>query len=65
MITKTEQTQVLKQLDLLVGITDVYFAKGVLFIINSYDVDAVSEFLDQMNYQFQYQYVESDVGQYA
>lgn len=47
MIGKAQEKQVLDSLEELVGITDVYFHKGKLYVINEYDVDTVEEFLDE------------------
>ena len=47
MISKAQEKQVLDSLDELLGITDVYFHKGKLYVINEYDVEAIEEYLDE------------------
>ena len=47
MISKEQEKQVLDSLDELLVVTDVYFHKGKLYVINEYDVEAVEEYLDE------------------
>lgn len=50
MISKKQETEVLDFLSEQLDITDVYFHKGKLYVINEYDVEAVEEFLDETSW---------------
>lgn len=50
MITKEAQAKVIDALEQALDITDVYFHKGKLYVINEYDVEAVEEFLDETSW---------------
>lgn len=47
MLGKQQEQEFLDSLEKCLGITDVYFHKGKLYVINQYDVDDVDEFLDE------------------
>jgi glucose-6-phosphate isomerase len=60
MITKREEELVLTELSELFDITDVYFHKGVLFVINAYDIPAVEDYAEIAPAAFKYRYVKED-----
>jgi hypothetical protein len=47
-LNTTEQTAILNKLEQQ-GLVDVYFCKGKLVVINSYDVDTINDILKQNN----------------
>lgn len=47
MITRAQQYQILESLERLLSITDVYFHKGVLYVVNDYDLTDVAAFMDE------------------
>jgi len=50
-MNKAELEQsILNQLERMLSIVDVYFHKGVLYVINDYDFEAVEEFMDETGY---------------
>ena len=50
MISKADEQEFLDSLEKCLDITDVYFHKGKLYVINQYDVEAVEEFLDETSW---------------
>lgn len=62
MVTKAQEKDILTALDEQMDVQDVYFCKGVLYVINAYDIPAVEEFLDESNWgaDVAYKYVEED-----
>ena len=46
MLTKTQENDLLGLLKDEFGVTDAYFSKGVLYVVNDYDVEAVEDFMD-------------------
>lgn len=65
MLTKKQEAQFLEQLDKQADVQDVYFCKGVLYVINGYDIPHLEKFLDDTPWGLSvtYRYVEED--QYA
>ena len=61
MLTKQQEAEVLQVLDETFDVQDVHFYKGKLFVINTYDVPAVEDFLETSAVYFQYQLAEEDV----
>jgi hypothetical protein len=45
-MNKRKENDYLSQLAEMFGVTDVYFHKGYLFVINAYDIPAVEDFLE-------------------
>ena len=60
MIGQQEQNELLSALETTLGITDVYFHKGQLYVINDYDVEAVEEFLDETGWAADVEMVEPE-----
>ena len=52
---------VLDALDLIYGVTDVYWHKDVLYVINDSDMPAVEDYLDVSPYLFRAESVSNDV----
>ena len=59
MLTVKEQTKILWDLEEL-EVVDVYFAKGTLFVINEYDLGAVTNYLQANKIVCAVQTVSSD-----
>lgn len=65
LLKKTDEAKVLSELADL-GIEDVYFNKGKLFIVNDYDVDAVDRFLDRSRWGLMVEWVyDEEVSSYT
>lgn len=47
MLTRADQTQLLQDLNEFAGISDVYFWRGKLVVVNDYDAERVDAFLDE------------------
>lgn len=47
MLKKATQTELLSALETHLNVTDVYFWKGKLVVVNEYDAPTVEEFLDE------------------
>jgi hypothetical protein len=59
-MNKRKETEYLEILADIYGVTDVYFHKGVLFVVNGYDVPLVEDFLETVSDLVTYQYIEDD-----
>ena len=65
MLTLKQQGEFLKHLEDSTCITDVYFHKGTLYVINYYDESSVEQFIDECKYtEIKYQMITSD-SEYA
>lgn len=47
MLNTTTKRDIIKDLDEMFNVQDVYFNKGILYVINSYDIPSVEEYLDE------------------
>lgn len=45
-MNKRKENEYLDQLEEVFGVTDAYFHKGYLYVVNAYDVPAVEDFLE-------------------
>ena len=63
MISKSQQQEYLTRLDEEFDVQDAYFHKGVLYVVNTYDIPAVEDFMDMIGDYVPYRYVGED--QYA
>ena len=54
------EKRVLKELDAQFDVQDVYFCKGVLYCINSYDIPVIEEYLAAMHLDLVVKYVEEE-----
>ena len=61
MLTKSQQADIINRLDQEFDVQDVYFHKGVLYVINTYDVPVVEDFLDVVGDYIAYQVVSEDM----
>lgn len=50
MIDRDTELNVLNALNVLYDITDVYFHKGKLYVINDYDLETVNKCLDELSW---------------
>ena len=50
MLSTSEQQQVIGDLESMYGVHDVYFHKSKLYVINTYDMPDVDEYLTQCEY---------------
>lgn len=50
MISLNTQTKFLDHLLTATGISDVYFHKGNLYVVNTYDESIVEQFIDECKY---------------
>lgn len=64
MITRSKESKYLEILDNEFDVQDVYFHKGILYVVNAYDIPAVEDFMDTVEDCFSYQYVEEDTYAY-
>lgn len=62
MVSSTTREKIIHDLEKFFGIKDVYWHRDRLFVINSYDVPDVQEYLgtSDLNEYVTYQYVDSD-----
>lgn len=60
MLSKAQEQEFLESLEKCLDITDVYFCKGKLYVINAYDVEDVEEFLDETSWGADVELVEVD-----
>ena len=64
MINKAKELEYLQQLDEQFDVQDAYFAKGVLYVVNAYDIPAVEDFMEMHTDITCYRYVEEDAISY-
>ena len=60
MLTKQQQADALETLAEFFDVSDAYFHKGTLFVVNAYDIPAVEDYLEMAPEPFVYRYVEED-----
>jgi len=60
MLTKQQEADALETLNAFFDVVDAYFHKGVLFVVNSYDVPAVEDYLEVAPAVFKFRAINED-----
>lgn len=58
--SKQQEAEVLEALNAFFDVVDAYFHKGVLYVVNAFDIPAVEDYMEMSPFPFTYRYVNED-----